>query len=126
MPRSRARSQWLRSARAEREPLPVHRLSPIRDAAYALNTPSLDDPLRARCEEPAPPAVATAVDSAQGRYVRPLTLDATLDLLAQNPGARLVAGSTDWGVELNIRHRPRPVEHRRGPARGVARAGHQR
>ena len=25
-------------------------------------------------------------------------------MLAENPQARLVAGSTDWGVELNIRH----------------------
>ena len=82
---------------------------PIRDAAYALDTPALDDPLRARCEEPAPPAVATEVDSAQGRYVRPLTLAATLDLLADNPDARLVAGSTDWGVELNIRHARAPL-----------------
>jgi xanthine dehydrogenase small subunit len=77
---------------------------PIRDAAYALDTPSRDDPLRARCEEPAPPAVATEVESTQGRYVRPPTLDAALDLLAANPDARVVAGSTDWGVELNIRH----------------------
>ena len=27
-----------------------------------------------------------------------------LDLLAENPAARVLAGSTDWGVELNIRH----------------------
>ena len=32
------------------------------------------------------------------------TLAETLALLAENPDARLVAGSTDWGVELNIRH----------------------
>jgi xanthine dehydrogenase small subunit len=45
------------------------------------------------------------VDSDQGRYVRPPTLAEALDLLAEHPDAQLVAGSTDWGVELNIRHR---------------------
>ena len=54
--------------------------------------------------DPPPAAVPTKIDSAQGRYVRPPTLDEALDLLAENPDARLVAGSTDWGVELNIRH----------------------
>jgi xanthine dehydrogenase small subunit len=77
---------------------------PIRDAAYALGQPELSDPLRARCEEPAPPAAATSVNSRQGRYIRPADLAETLDLLAEHPDARLVAGSTDWGVELNIRH----------------------
>ena len=42
--------------------------------------------------------------SAQGRYVRPASLAEALGLLATEPDARLVAGSTDWGVELNIRH----------------------
>jgi xanthine dehydrogenase small subunit len=44
------------------------------------------------------------VSSAQGRYVRPADLAEVLGLLARHPDARLVAGSTDWGVELNIRH----------------------
>ena len=46
----------------------------------------------------------TALDSDQGSYVRPTRLDQVLELLAEHPEARLVAGSTDWGVELNIRH----------------------
>jgi xanthine dehydrogenase small subunit len=77
---------------------------PIRDAAYALGQPDTDDPLLARLAEPAPAAAATASTSAQGRYVRPASLAEALGLLAANPDARLVAGSTDWGVELNIRH----------------------
>jgi xanthine dehydrogenase small subunit len=36
--------------------------------------------------------------------VRPVDLAGAVELLAVNPEARLVAGSTDWGVELNIRH----------------------
>jgi xanthine dehydrogenase small subunit len=77
---------------------------PIRDAAYALGEPDPDDPLLARLAEPAPPAAATTVSSPQGRYVRPADLAEVLGLLARHPDARLVAGSTDWGVELNIRH----------------------
>ena len=77
---------------------------PIRDAAYALGQPDADDPLLARLAEPAPAAAPTVTSSAQGRYVRPASLADTLGLLAAEPDARLVAGSTDWGVELNIRH----------------------
>ncbi len=77
---------------------------PIRDAAYALDTPAADDPLWTRLARPAPADVATEIDSDQGRYVRPATLDDALGLLADHPDARVVAGSTDWGVELNIRH----------------------
>ncbi|MGH3186709.1 MAG: xanthine dehydrogenase small subunit [Streptosporangiaceae bacterium] len=77
---------------------------PIRDAAYALGLPEGDDPLLARMAEAAPAAAGTSVSSAQGSYVRPADLAGVLELLAVNPGARLVAGSTDWGVELNIRH----------------------
>lgn len=78
---------------------------PIRDAAYALGSPEPADPLLARQAEPAPAAAVTSVSSSQGRYVRPARLAGALALLAEHPDAQLVAGSTDWGVELNIRHR---------------------
>jgi len=77
---------------------------PIRDAAYALGQPPPDDPLLARMAGPAPAPAATVTSSAQGRYVRPARLPEVLRLLATHPDARLVAGSTDWGVELNLRH----------------------
>jgi xanthine dehydrogenase small subunit len=77
---------------------------PIRDAAYALGQPEADDPFAARQARPAPTAGATKTSSAQGEYVRPGDLAGVLDLLAVHPDARLVAGSTDWGVELNIGH----------------------
>jgi xanthine dehydrogenase small subunit len=77
---------------------------PIRDAAYALGEPDADDPFLARLGEPAPAPAATMTSSAQGRYVRPASFAEALELLAAHPDARLVAGSTDWGVELNIRH----------------------
>src|SRR5580693_10549816 len=77
---------------------------PIRDAAYALGQPEADDPFLARLAGPAPAPAATTTVNEQGRYVRPASLDEALELLAAEPDARLVAGSTDWGVELNIRH----------------------
>jgi len=77
---------------------------PIRDAAYALGQPDSGDPFLARMEQAAPPAAATTTSSPQGSYVRPADLAAALDLFAAHPDAQLVAGSTDWGVELNIRH----------------------
>jgi xanthine dehydrogenase small subunit len=76
---------------------------PIRDAAYALGQPEAGDPFLARQAEPAPAPAATVTTSTQGRYVRPASLAEALDLLAVHPDAQLVAGSTDWGVELNIR-----------------------
>ena len=77
---------------------------PIRDAAYALGQPAADDPFLARLAAPAPAPAATASSNTQGRYVRPASLTEALALLAAEPDAQLVAGSTDWGVELNIRH----------------------
>ena len=77
---------------------------PIRDAAYALGQPEADDPFLARLAGPAPAPAATTSSNTQGRYVRPASLAGALELLAAEPDAPLVAGSTDWGVELNIRH----------------------
>ena len=77
---------------------------PIRDAAYALGQPDSGDPFLARLAQSAPPGAATTTSSAQGSYVRPANLAGALDLFAAHPDAQLVAGSTDWGVELNIRH----------------------
>ena len=77
---------------------------PIRDAAYALGQPAAADPLYARLTGPAPNPARTSIASDFGSFVRPSDLGEALSLLAENPQARLVAGSTDWGVELNIRH----------------------
>jgi xanthine dehydrogenase small subunit len=77
---------------------------PIRDAAYALGAPDAGDPLLTRLARPAPAPAATRTSSSQGAFHRPADLAEALELFAENPDARLVAGSTDWGVELNIRH----------------------
>jgi xanthine dehydrogenase small subunit len=77
---------------------------PIRDAAYALGVPDEGDPLWARRERPVPAPFPTKITSTYGAFVRPLQVSEALDLLANNPDAQLLAGSTDWGVELNLRH----------------------
>jgi xanthine dehydrogenase small subunit len=76
---------------------------PIRDAAYALGEPPADDSLAVRRATDPPAARSTRVAAAAAEYVRPADLAQTLRILADRPDAVLVAGSTDWGVEVNIR-----------------------
>ncbi len=82
---------------------------PIRDAAYALGRPRANDPLMARCSQPAPAPAHTAIASTQGEFVRPTSLAEALALIAEQPEAQLVAGSTDWGVDLNLKHARAPL-----------------
>ncbi|CUR61024.1 Molybdopterin dehydrogenase, FAD-binding protein [metagenome] len=74
---------------------------PIRDAAWALGAPVPGDPLAERQSGPAPAPVATRLDG----FARPADLAEALSLLAEHPDATVVAGSTDWGVEANLRGR---------------------
>jgi xanthine dehydrogenase small subunit len=74
---------------------------PIRDAACALGSPSPADPLAGRQDRPAPPPAPTRVDG----FARPADLAEALALLAEHPDATVLAGSTDWGVEANLRGR---------------------
>ena len=76
---------------------------PIRDAAYALGAPAADDALATRREAASPTPRHTRLSAADGEFVRPLSLGEGTGLLAEHPDAVLVAGSTDWGVEVNLR-----------------------
>ncbi len=82
---------------------------PIRDAAWALGDPDPADPLAARLAGPAPDVVATRMDARDGDFARPADLGEALALLAERPDAVVVAGSTDWGVEVNLRGRRAPT-----------------
>ncbi|RKQ35351.1 xanthine dehydrogenase small subunit [Kocuria tytonis] len=83
---------------------------PIRDAAYALGAPEETDLLRRRLREPAPEPSPTRIEADGSRFVRPASTAELFACLDEDPDARLVAGSTDVGVEVNIRHvRPRTV-----------------
>ncbi|MEO8888146.1 MAG: FAD binding domain-containing protein, partial [Jatrophihabitantaceae bacterium] len=76
---------------------------PIRDAAYALGAPASADTLAARRLGPPPAPASTRLASEGREFVRPSTLVDAVRLLHERPEAMLVAGSTDWGVEANIR-----------------------
>lgn len=76
---------------------------PIRDAAYALGDPAADDVLAARRSSPPPPPAATKVAVDGAEFLRPASLEEALAVLAERPDARIVAGSTDAGVEVNLR-----------------------
>ncbi|MYW69725.1 2Fe-2S iron-sulfur cluster binding domain-containing protein [Streptomyces sp. SID8379] len=78
---------------------------PIRDAAFAVGAPTDDDPLARRREQVPPAPVATVYTQDDRAFVRKDTLAETLRLLRERPDAIVVAGSTDWGVEVNIRSR---------------------
>ncbi|WP_418063862.1 xanthine dehydrogenase small subunit [Pimelobacter simplex] len=71
---------------------------PIVDAAEALGAPDAGDPLVARTSSAPPPALPHH----EGGWLRPASLADALALLGQ-PGAVAVAGSTDLGVEANLR-----------------------
>ncbi|MFB7979812.1 xanthine dehydrogenase small subunit [Streptomyces vinaceus] len=78
---------------------------PIRDAAFAVGTPTDDDPLARRREQAPPEPASTEYTRDEATFLRPGTLADALRLLRERPDAVVVAGSTDWGVEVNIRSR---------------------
>jgi len=76
---------------------------PIRDAAYALGAPPPDDSFAARLSAPPTEPAATQLRHDGRSFVRPETLADAVRLLRDDPAATVVAGSTDWGVEVNLR-----------------------
>ncbi|WP_129661025.1 xanthine dehydrogenase small subunit [Rothia halotolerans] len=81
---------------------------PIKDAAYALGIPEPEDPLLERQALAAPPARRTEVRTTASTFLRPATVEELAERYAEHPDATLLAGATDVGVEVNIRHtRPR-------------------
>ncbi|MCB5168415.1 FAD binding domain-containing protein [Streptomyces bambusae] len=81
---------------------------PIRDAAFAVGAPAGDDVLAQRRELAPPEPAATAYTQDGSSFHRPEDLAGALRLLDERPDAVVVAGSTDWGVEVNIRSRRAP------------------
>jgi xanthine dehydrogenase small subunit len=73
---------------------------PIRDAALALG-PAPAGEFRDRLQRPAPRIDAIALDN----FSRPTTIDGCFATLATHPGATLIAGGSDLGVESNLRGR---------------------
>ncbi|MEP6650104.1 MAG: FAD binding domain-containing protein [Lapillicoccus sp.] len=82
---------------------------PIKDAAFALGEPAADDALSIRRDAAAPSPVTTRIVSDSAEFVRPADLAEALRIIAERPEAVPVAGSTDWGVEVNIRGTRAPL-----------------
>jgi xanthine dehydrogenase small subunit len=78
---------------------------PIKDAAFALTFPADGDELATRRAAPAPLAPPTRLDDGAARFVRPTSLAEAFTVMADEPEAVVVAGSTDWGVDVNLRGR---------------------
>jgi xanthine dehydrogenase small subunit len=78
---------------------------PIRDAAFALSFPASDDELATRRTAPAPVARPTRLDDGEARFVRPTSLAEAFTVMSDEPDAVVVAGSTDWGVDVNLKGR---------------------
>jgi xanthine dehydrogenase small subunit len=76
---------------------------PIKDAAFALGFPADGDTLAARRTTPPPAVPTTRLHDGEAGFVRPADLADALQVLAEQPDAVVVAGSTDWGVEVNLK-----------------------
>jgi len=76
---------------------------PIRDAALTLGQPAPNDPLAARLAEAAPRAESFHTRHGEREFHRPASLTEVFDLLDARADATLVAGGTDWVVDVNQR-----------------------
>lgn len=76
---------------------------PIKDAAYGLDTPGPSDPLARRQGQPPPALHLGRIEGTRGAFLHPSSLDEALTILREHPDIDIVAGSTDRGVEVNLR-----------------------
>lgn len=81
---------------------------PIREAAEAVVGSLPDDRFAAMTGGVVAPAPLDYAASGQ-RYLQPATLPELWGAMAAHPGARLVAGGTDVGLEITKQHRELPV-----------------
>ena len=110
-PRRRCRPgpQRLRPARARRQPVPLHRLPPDPRRGVGAGRPRPRRPARDPARRPRPrrrghPDATRATATSPG----PPTSARRWRCCAERPDAVVVAGSTDWGVEVNLRGRRAP------------------
>ena len=85
---------------------------PIRDAAtlaLSARDPAGTDEFKQRLAAPLAPAEALAYAAGPDRFFRPTSLAALFALKQAHPTARLVAGATEIGVELNKKFKAFPL-----------------
>jgi xanthine dehydrogenase small subunit len=76
---------------------------PIKDAATSLGKPANDDTFVQRLRKPVSVITSSSYTHHGQSFHRPATLAELLELLQKNPKAKLIAGGTDWVVEINHR-----------------------
>lgn len=77
---------------------------PIHDAVLSLSLANASDPWVERLAQPVEPLDAATYVADNVRFDRPTSMADCLELLARDPQAKCVAGSTDVGVESNLKH----------------------
>lgn len=77
---------------------------PIQDALNRVAGTRPADRFRARLEAPSTPLPAVAWDDAGTRFDAPTSLGELFQLRSMFPGARLVAGATDLGLDVTQHH----------------------
>jgi xanthine dehydrogenase molybdopterin binding subunit/xanthine dehydrogenase small subunit len=82
---------------------------PIRDAAIAAMARRMPDGFAERLAQPVGEVAALDYAGASERFLRPRTLAELLELKSAHPEARLVAGATEIGVELNKKFKAFPM-----------------
>ena len=87
---------------------------PIRDAALVAaaaraKSDAANDPFAQRLTEPSAPSSPLSYLSGGERFFRPTTLADLLEIRRRHPEARLVAGATEIGVELNKKFKAFPT-----------------
>ncbi len=76
---------------------------PIKDAADSLGKPPTDDIFVQRLQQPVSELESCSHTHHTNAFYRPINLSELLDLLDKNPKAKLIAGGTDWVIEVNQR-----------------------
>jgi xanthine dehydrogenase small subunit len=79
---------------------------PLCDAARGLGRPAAEDPILALTPPPLP---AVDYGAAGCRFVRPRDLEGVFAALRTEPRARLLAGGTDVGADMQARHARWPL-----------------
>jgi xanthine dehydrogenase small subunit len=82
---------------------------PIRDAMIEALQQTGSDRFEKLLQTTQPPPAAFAYETDGQRFFRPTTLDALFALMERHPDARLVAGATEIGVEINKKFQRFPV-----------------
>jgi xanthine dehydrogenase small subunit len=82
---------------------------PIADVARTLPAPAADDPRLAELRTPVPPRTRVDSADADGRFVRPTSLDDLFRCLGDAPAATLIAGGTDVMVGVTQKGDAHPL-----------------